>query len=300
MTEPDGDLECARTFARMGSAYRRSGVSGGAGLWYATACEQSATADDPRWRIRLLSCSVLFFGPSVALGRAERAYQLAKVHELPAEERAWCRANLGLVRLELGELEAAQKHLRASAEALTGGPRAAALNNLALAVARADRPQALRHLASSLAHADRSHAVAILANQAAVQAEDEPHQLPDFASLAVYAAEDCEPAIIERVRFNRVRALLAEGQPLAALHEAESFLVQEKDHRDGSLVVAHWASLRREIFEALGQPCPAELLARAGFLERTSERQAWLYRLRWALCPLPLYEAPSPAGLAAR
>jgi len=279
----------------MVAAYRRGGVGAGAGLHYANACGHADSASDPRWKIRLLSCSVLFFAPPVALPRVEDACRLAKQYDL-ARDEALCQANLGLVYLQLGDLNAAKKSFRSGLQTLSGGPRAVALNNLAIAVAFADRAQAQSYLASALACAERPHAVAILSNQAVLQAEGQPLQLPDFSSLATWAGEDCDPPLYERLRFNRARSLADEALPEAALKEIEAADILEEGHRDGALVVAQWARLRRDVYRSLGRPLPRDLDAKAELLERSGERQAWLYRLRWAFCPIPLYGSVEPTG----
>jgi hypothetical protein len=271
----------------MVAIYRRSGVSG-AGLHYATACEQSALARDPRWKIHLLSCSGLFLSPLLALPRVEAAVRLAREKNL-AMEVALSQANLGLVHLELGDFAAAKTSLRSALQTLQGGPRAVALNNLAIAVSPTDKAQALRYIASALACAERPHVLVILANQAAFQAEQQPLQLPDFSSLATWAAEECDPPLHERLRFNFVRSLLEEALPEAALREAEAFSIGEEGHRDGALVVAQWARLQKEIYSTLERPYHPSLDSKAALLDRSTERQAWLYRLHWALCPIPLY-----------
>jgi hypothetical protein len=106
----------------MSAAYEQSGLGGQAAAWYAVACRQADAATDPRWRIRLLCCAVLFVPPAVALGRVRQAQELAKTHGLQ-EEMAVSLANLGLVWLELGDLATAQKVLRAASQELSGGAR---------------------------------------------------------------------------------------------------------------------------------------------------------------------------------
>jgi len=296
MIEPDRlDREPSRCFARMLAAYHQGGVRSASAV-YARAFEAANAAADPRWNIRLLSCAVLFFSPVLALHRVERAWSLARQHEMRDEETP-SRANLGLVHLELGDREEAKRHLHACLALLAGGPRSVVLNNLALAVSPADRSHALRLLASSLAHAERADAVAILSNQAAIQAADRPVHLPNFSSLVAWATEACAPPLVERVRFNHVQALLEQGKARAALQAADAVAVREEDHRDGALVVGQWARLRRDIYRELGRPYPPVLDAQAATLDRSAERQAWLYRTRWALCPLPLC-GPAAAGKA--
>jgi len=296
MTEPDHiDREPGRAFARMLAAYRQGGVRGASAV-YARAFQTADAAADPRWHIRLLSCAVLFFSPALALPRVERAWSLAREQEMRDEE-APSRANLGLVHLELGDREEAMRHLHACLALLGDGPRSVVLNNLALAVAPSDRTHALRLLASSLAHAERADAVAILSNQAAVKAAVRPVHLPDFSSLVAWAAEGCAPPLVERVRFNHVQALLEQGKAKAALQAADAVAIREEDHRDGALVVGQWARLRRDIFRELGKAYPSAMDAQAALLDRSAERQAWLYRTRWALCPLALC-GPAAAGEA--
>jgi tetratricopeptide (TPR) repeat protein len=285
----------------MLAAYRQGGVRGASAV-YARAFEAvnaAAAADiaaDPRWTIRLLSCAVLFFSPALALPRVERAWRLAREQEIRDEE-APSRANLGLVYLELGDRDEAKRHLHACLALLAGAPRSVVLNNLALAVSPSDRTHALRLLASSLAQAERADAVAILSNQAAIQAADRPVHLPDFSSLVAWATEACAPPVVDRVRFNHVQALLEQGKAKAALQAADVFAPREEDHRDGALVVSQWARLRRDVYRELGMTYPPVLDTQAALLDRSAERQAWLYRTRWALCPLPLC-GPTAAGKA--
>jgi tetratricopeptide (TPR) repeat protein len=275
----------------MVAAYKQSGLGGEAATWYAVACSQADGAADLRWRIRLLSCAVLFVPPAVALGRVRQAEELAKAHGLQ-EEIAVSRANLGLVWLELGDLATAQKVLRASLEELSGRARAVALNNLALAVGHCDRRQALRLIASALACTQQPFSSLILANQAAFEAEGDPLRLPDFASLADWVAEDWARSFAERVRFNQARALFEDRRGSEALVLADGAGIEEKDYRDGALVAGQWARLCREVHRAAGRRCPSDVQARAERLDRSQVPQAWLYRLRWACCPIPFYEPP--------
>jgi tetratricopeptide (TPR) repeat protein len=276
----------------MSEAYTQSGLGGQAATWYAVACRQAdAAAADPRWRIRLLSCAVLFVSPAVALGRVRQAQELAKAHGLK-EEMAVSRANLGLVWLELSDFATAQKVLRAASEELSGGARAVALNNLALALGHCDRRQALRLISSALTCAERPYSSVILANQAAFEAEGNPLRLPDFAGLAGWVAEDCARSFAERVRFNQARALFEEQRGSEVLVLAERAGIEEKDYRDGALIVGQWARLCREVHRAAGRRCPPDVQARAEHLDRSQVPQAWLYRLPWAFCPIPFYEPP--------
>ncbi len=277
----------------MVAAYEESGLGGQAATWYAVVGRQAAAATDPRWRIRFLNCAVLFVPPAVALGRVRQAEELAKAHGLE-EELAVSRANLGLVWLELCDLATAQNVLRAALEEVSGGARAAALNNLALAVGRCDRGQAMRLLASALACAQRPYSSVILANQAAFEAEGDLLRLPDFAGLADWVAEDCARSFAERARFNQARALVEDQRGSEALVLAERARIDEKDYRDGALVVGQWARLCREVYRAAGRSCPSDVQARAERLDRSQVPQAWMYRLPWAFCPIPFYEPPPP------
>jgi tetratricopeptide (TPR) repeat protein len=272
----------------------RQGDQGGVGLSFAEALEAALTAGDRRSEIYLCRCAGMVFAPDIALSWVSRSRLLARSYGL-REEEAPALANLGVVHLELGELKAAHDRLKESLASLQGAARAVALSNLSLVVSRSDRHQALRLLASAVACAARRHGPAILSNQLALEAEEVPLRPPDFAPLAAAAAEDCAGPLFDVVLFNHVRALLEAGQPDKALIETEIRNAQEKDFRDGALGLGRWAHLRLEVLKALRLPASARLAAQARALDRSAERQVWLYRTPWALCPIPLAEPAVPS-----
>lgn len=290
---PSLDLEHARRVVRMLACYRR-GDQGGASGWYARAFEPVLKMADP-WRAEayLLRCSVLVFAPAIARSWVSRAGVLAKEPGV-REEEGPALANLGLVHLELGELDAAQARLEESLRCLDERTaKAVALNNLALAVAHADRSRALTLLAAAAACADRRHALAIRSNQLVLEREGSA-QPPDFDSLVVSEeAGRSDAPLFDRVLFNHIRALLGAGEPERALEEVESRGSRRQGLREG----ARWARLRVEVLRALGRPC-AEVKGPRRHLEGNGcgRSRVWLCCGVWALCPIPLDAAAVRPG----
>jgi hypothetical protein len=266
----------------------RLGDPRGALRSFTGALKRALSVGDRRTEVYLRRCAALVHSPSPALISVTQAFCLAGEHGMP-EERELAHANLGLVYLERGEHELAKVCLGVSAPAFEGTTRAAALNNLALAVAAFNRAQACGLLVSAMKSADQRHCAAILSNRMAIEAE-EALRPPDFSFLVSSAAESCDAPLFEGVLFNHVRSLFGMGEAEKALAEIEVHGPEEADFRDGPLGVGRWACLQREILTALGQPVPWSVELQASVLSRSTERHAWLYRTRWALCPIPLDE----------
>jgi hypothetical protein len=106
---------------------------------------------------------------------------------------------------------------------------------------------------------------------------------------STWYARACKEAL-----FNSMRALVEEQRGGEALALIERAGIEEKVYRDGALVAGQWARLCREIHREAGRSCPDDVQARAERLDRSQAPQAWLYRLNWALCPIPFYEPPPP------
>jgi hypothetical protein len=275
--------------ARLLACHRRGDHAGASG-WYARAFEPVLKMADP-WRaeVYLLRCSVLVVSPAIARIWTSRACLLAKEHGVREEEGPTL-GNLGLVHLELGEMEEAQARLEESLRALDEPTaRAVALNNLALTVAHADRSQALTLLAAAAACADRRHAVAVTSNRLVLDKEGSPHP-PDFGSLvASEEAGDCDAPLFDRVLYNHVCALLGAGEPERALEEVEARESRRRGLREGG----RWARLRVEALRALGRPCPAgPVLSLRPDGNGCATSRVWLSSGAWALCPIP-FDAPA-------
>jgi tetratricopeptide (TPR) repeat protein len=268
----DGDVRQART-------------------WHARASASAQAAGDVRCTAYLERCSVLLDPASEALPHVEDALELAREHGM-AGEALRCGANLGLVHLELGNWAEAERQLSACLAFLGGSPRAAALNNLGLALAAKDRAEAARHLSSALATATMAQHPAILSNLMVLSLGDEPKEPPNLDLLAATAAEHCDAALFDCVLFNHARCLADGGEAEWALDLVESREVPLEERRDGALVAGRWARLHEEICRRLGLPAPPGVREAVEALRRSCEPQAWLYRARWALCPIPLYDAP--------
>lgn len=276
---------------RMLACYRQ-GDQPGVGYWFSRAFEPVLVWKDQRSEVLLCRCAVLVIPPLAAREWLSRARILAKHYNLPDED-APALANLGLVNLELGDFARAYECLNQGLLTMEGSARAVVLNNLSLIVARTDRTKALTLLASAVSCAERRHAAAILSNQLVLEVEGAPLRPPDFEPLAKTAAEDCDAPLFDLVRFNHVRALLEAGRMDMALSEAKARRPREKEFRDGPLGLGRWAHLHQEILHALGRPVPARLATQAAALTQSTEPHVWLYRRRWALCPIPL---DTPAG----
>jgi len=276
---------------RMLACYRQ-GDQRGVAYWFSQAFEPVLLWKDQRSEVLLCRCAVLVIPPLGAREWLSRARILAKHYNLPDED-APALANLGLANLELGDFARAYACLNESLLTLEGSARAVVLNNLSLVVARTDRRKALTLLASAVACAERRHAAAILSNQLVLEVEGAPLRPPDFEPLAKTAAEDCDAPLFDLVRFNHVRALLESGQVDMALSEAKARRPRGKEFRDGPLGLGRWAYLHQEILRALGRPVPPRLATQAAALAQSTEPHAWLYRRRWAICPIPL---DTPAG----
>jgi len=255
-------------------------------LRFVEALESAVNEKDERSKAYLLRCAVLVFPPAKALPWVSNALSLAKTHQIH-EEEAPTLANLGLVHLELGALEEAQAHLEESLMHLEGGARAVALNNLALAVASTDRERAFDLLAEAVGLTEDRHLAAMVCNLLVLEAE-ETRGCPDLTHEVLFAAENCAAPLFDLVLFNHVRSLLEAGNAAQALQEVKAYRSKAREFRDGSLAMARWACLHGEILTALGRRIPRKLAEQAAVLDHSAEAEVWLYRTRWALCPIPL------------
>jgi hypothetical protein len=269
---------------------RKPGAGPEAVAWNSRATAAAEVGQDIRRTIYQLRCAILVHPAPAALPMIERALELARRHGL-TNEALCCQANLAVGYFELGDWSQAVCLGAACKESLRGGEQSAVLNNLGLALAASgDANGAVDLLVSALATAARRQAPAVRSNLQVVRADE---KLTDMFGLLAPGSWRWCPKFYEALLFNHMRSLVDVGERARARPVARWRCVPQATGRDADLVAGRWAHLYREICEGLGEPLARDVAAVAESLDLSTKPQAWLYKARWALCPIPLDEPAS-------